>query len=271
MLYRLWVLGSSDPEMTLIGKILTEANECIAYAMKNGKRVTTGNAYKATGISTDVTFCNVMVLVECELTEGSGPKWITCHRVDHHRPSDKGYNRPPEEYLESSSIGQVLSLLHSWFVDIPLTTEIRFTAAADHCLPAAYRGECPGVNPDHLMSWRLESRAAFQRRTITDVLSDINAARKALRDSQKVHFVGSDNRRYDVADFGNDTIPELPEAAAREGIPFFATVTDPGMRRKRILQCAPPALVTAWLEIAQTYLKDIYGDPSRGFAGGYFD
>jgi hypothetical protein len=29
-------------------------------------------------------------------------------------------------------------------------------AAADHCLAAAYRGECHGVDPDALMRWRVE-------------------------------------------------------------------------------------------------------------------
>lgn len=33
-------------------------------------------------------------------------------------------------------------------------------AAADHCLAAAYRGECPGVDPDALMRWRAESRSS---------------------------------------------------------------------------------------------------------------
>jgi hypothetical protein len=37
-------------------------------------------------------------------------------------------------------------------------TDIILAAAADHCLAAAYRGECPGVHPDELMRWRVEPR-----------------------------------------------------------------------------------------------------------------
>lgn len=35
--------------------------------------------------------------------------------------------------------------------------EYVLAAAADHCPAAAYRGECPGVDPDELMRWRAES------------------------------------------------------------------------------------------------------------------
>ena len=40
------------------------------------------------------------------------------------------------------------------------------SAAADHCLGAAYQGLCPGVDPDELMQWRVESRAKFQDREV---------------------------------------------------------------------------------------------------------
>lgn len=49
-------------------------------------------------------------------------------------------------------------------------------AAADHCLAAAYRGECPGVDPDHLMAWRVKTRAAFQGRTVAELEADIECA-----------------------------------------------------------------------------------------------
>jgi len=59
--------------------------------------------------------------------------------------------------------------------------EFLFTAAADHCLGAAYRGDCPGVDPDELMQWRAESRAAFQGRSVDEVLVDISRAQEALQ------------------------------------------------------------------------------------------
>ena len=53
-------------------------------------------------------------------------------------------------------------------------------AAGDHCPAAAYRGECPGVDPDALMFWRAETRAKFQKRSVSDVLADVDTARAAL-------------------------------------------------------------------------------------------
>jgi hypothetical protein len=49
-----------------------------------------------------------------------------------------------------------------WSAVIP--REIIYVAAADHCLAAAYRGECLGVDPDALMRWRVETCAAHQGR-----------------------------------------------------------------------------------------------------------
>lgn len=141
-----------------------------------------------------------------------------CVVIDHHRPGDPGFGRAPSEFLAASSIGQVIAeLAHhdllplSWERDRepgePSTPgtffpwcghgrasetwvsmahlaalvphDLVLTAAADHCLAAAYRGECPGVDPEALMRWRAESRARFQVRAVEDVLLDIDRARDA--------------------------------------------------------------------------------------------
>jgi len=36
-----------------------------------------------------------------------------------------------------------------------ISRDLLNSAAADHCLAAAYRGECPGVDPDELVKWRV--------------------------------------------------------------------------------------------------------------------
>lgn len=74
-----------------------------------------------------------------------------------------------------------------------------------------------------------------------------------------------------VADFGDATVPELPEAAARDGVPFLATVTAPDGRRKVGLMAAPAEVVAEWMQVhaPAAGLVDIYGAPARGFAGGY--
>jgi hypothetical protein len=62
----------------------------------------------------------------------------------------------------------------------------------------------------------------------------------------------------------------LPEAAAREGIPFLADQTDRDGRQKVVLMAAKPDLIQRFMagEIVSG-LVDYYGDPARGFAGGY--
>ena len=57
------------------------------------------------------------------------------------------------------------------------------------------------------------------------------------------------------------------QAAAREGIAYVATVTERDGRRKRVLGAATPSQVHEWM--ATCGLADVYGDPARGFAGGY--
>lgn len=74
-----------------------------------------------------------------------------------------------------------------------------------------------------------------------------------------------------LADLRGESITEgLLEAAARDGIPFLSTVRDLDGREKVVLQAAPPAMVSRFLagEIVPD-LVDAYGDPARGFAGGY--
>jgi hypothetical protein len=190
------------------------------------------------------------------------------NRVDHHRPGDSGYGKPPAEYWRSSSLGQVIDRLHQLNVEtldvMALSVpDHKLICAADHCLAHAYRGECPGVDPDDLMRWRVASRAKFQCRSEEEILADIESAREILKTS-----VGDSS----YADLRDQHIPELPEAAAREGIAYVSSVTDRDGRQKIVLGAAEPDLVSQFLAgdlPCSSLLVDIYGDPARGFAGGH--
>ncbi len=246
-----------------------------------------------------------VVYVECEVTSPATAA-LPVIRVDHHRPGDAGYGQGAENFLPASSLGQVIALLaqdhpeilgccvgagasrlglyrdadwgwvyaistfrdedestgdvgdFGWAMAIP--QPLLLCAAADHCLEAAYRGRCPGVAPDDLMVWRAESRAAFQGRPVAAVIADVDAAVLALHHAVQFHR---------CADLRGLFVPELPEAAARTGIPFLATAEEP-TRTKTVLQAASPELVAQFLlgDIVAG-LIDTYGDPARGFAGGY--
>lgn len=142
-----------------------------------------------------------------------------------------------------------------------------YAAAADHCLGAAYRGECPGVDPDALMRWRAESRARFQRRAVEDVLADVERAREAVRAAPTLQLAPG----IEARDMRGRQVPELPEAAARDGVCFIASIPERDGRIKVVCQSGTPEQIEAFMRAwapAQG-LTDIYGDPARGFAGGY--
>jgi hypothetical protein len=162
---------------------------------------------------------------------------------------------------------------------LPPSTE--YVAAGDHCPAQAYRGECPGIDPNELMRWRAEKRAAHQGRSVEEVLSDVERASQALFASKVIdsprHCGDSDDPACDtpawaVRDVRGDPIPELPEAALRYGYCYIAgPITERDGRRKCVLGGhTTPEIVEAFLrgDIAPE-LIDRYGTPARGNAGGY--
>lgn len=329
---RIWILGAPDPEMEQIERLLRECGEQIIYATgEDGRRVHPGNAYRCP--VPEVPEGSMVYAVECIDVLPDG--WV---RIDHHRPRDPGYAKPPVWFFEASSIGQVLTEL-AWLGQLPdwpeaawpyrlygrprvgvheirwsaggtpryvacvagnETREVHFgqalsndewsardvytrepvvsriceipeeyllAAAADHCLAAAYRGECPGVDPDALMRWRVETRAAHQGRAVEDVLADVERARTALREAPVVSLAEGIQAR----DLRGPAIPELPEAAAREGECFLASIADRDGRIKVVCQSGAPEQIEAFMRVwaPREGLVDIYGDSARGFAGGY--
>lgn len=251
-----WILGASDPEMARIEMVLQHAGQAVAYATLAGSRVRPDQAYRADGTTPPVPDGALAMLVEC-----GGPvadRLVVVGRYDHHRPGDPGYGRPPAEYLDASSLGQILVRLGRTPTD-----EDRLVAAADHCLEAAYRGACPGVDPDRLMRWRLESRAAFQRRSVEELARQVETARAVLAQAPPLVLGEGVPPVADLRQAGY--VPELPEAAAREGRAFVAVSPD-GTRL--ICQAGTPEQIRAFLAWAQAHgLRDPYGDPARGFAG----
>jgi len=293
---RMWILGAPDPEMERIEALLRECGEAVVHAAVDGKRVHGGNAYKADGlVGHDALNVEEVVLVECGLTHHEGVAKMTS--VDHHKEGDPGYGKPPEEFLEASSLGQVIAILAkeeklpAWkgvkpeegVPQVVTTDDIngqmvfnlpmfhRLAAAADHCLGAAYRGECPGVEPDKLGQWRAYTRAAFQKRPVGEVMVDVANARKALMAAPLVALAPECFGVRRVRDMRGKHAPELPEAAAREGSAFMAEIKDREGRTKVVLQAARPEQIRAFMEVyaLEEGLTGVYGDGARGFAGGY--
>lgn len=265
-----FILGADDPEMQAIEKLLVAVGVRYGYATVGGTRVHPGNAYRAEGVDFRGPWeldCYKHVRVECEQ-----PGFHAEHRIDHHRPGDAGYGLPPSEFLRASSIGQVILLLHKENLakpnDLVLTKEeILFTAAADHCLGAAYRDECPGVDPEALLQFRTRQRAEFQGVSEEELTRTIDSTRERL---WELNVEQGCPLAIDLTGEPGGTLPEAPESACREGLAMQAKVTDRDGRHKLVLMGnTTPEQVSAWMDSQKSLEREVYGDPARGFAGAY--
>ena len=266
----IFVLGAQDPEMKLIDEILASLSMDVLNATRDGKRVYPGNAYKADAPNLD--FDNAATLYAVECGWHGEPADLT--HLDHHRSGDPGYGKPPAQYFSASSIGQVFDVISRWLIRTGRPDDLdrllrdyghvaHLAAAADHCLGAAYRGECPGVDADELMSWCVRQRAAFQQRPVADLLTELQHSRAIIRELAV-------NGLADLRSLPAGTLPGAPEAACREGIAVLSQVTDREYRQKVGLLGATPEQVRHFLSGQLVPdLVDRYGDPARGFAGGY--
>lgn len=262
----LFVLGADDPEMVAIEGLLRRCGVPAVRACVGRKRVYPANAYQAAlpPPAADVLARGGRVfLVECVQVAPPG-----AIRIDHHRPGDPGYGRPPAEFWQASSLGQTVAALAAGLVPtVEVTPEMRLVAAADHCLGAAYRGACPGIDPEDLLRWHVASRARFEQRTVAAVLDDVTATRAELRRAPRVELAPA----LFAADMRGRPDDELLIAAPREGTCCVSAVTARDGRTKIGCLVGSPRQVEAFMQrwALAHHLVDVYGDPARGFAGAY--
>lgn len=258
-----FVFGARDPEMREIAAVVKQHGYASVYAAQSGVAVLARTAYDADGVvhlsrsgrptRTVLGTGRLLVFVECSL------RHYGAHvRVDHHNPGDPGYDMPPERYLEGSSLGQVLRL----FEREPDATQ-RLLAAADHCLTAAYQGQCPGVDPHELLFLRASWRARMSGRTLGNVVEGIlDAARKVER-----HYdpALAESRFPDPIDVPKD----LAEGAAYTGRAIRYRELLPGGELKEMLKGAAPAHIERFMAEHREKGRETYGNPHRGYAGAY--
>jgi hypothetical protein len=259
----IFVLGAQDPEMREIARVLRKHGQPFFHAAKDGWLVSTRTAYDADGVmklsrsgrSGEGILLprDPAVFVECTV-DGREPLL----RVDHHNPGDPGYDQPPGRYLEGASIGQTLALLERE----PTETQ-RLLAAADHCLTAAYQGECPGIDPDELLFMRASWRAKAWDRTLGDVVDGIMDSAKAVRR----HF---DSERGESVFLDPTGIPQdLAEGAAYAGHPIRYRQFFPNGDLKEMLKGGSPGHIERFMEEHRRAGREVYGNPHRGYAGAY--
>lgn len=250
-----WVLGAYDPEMRAIRHLLHKGGYAVVAAHCEGRPCTTRNAYRADALSRRVPEGTRFVWVECRADwYAPGHDLI----VDHHNPGDPGFDALPDEFWEGSSIGQVARLIG---VSDP---EHRLVAASDHCLSAAMRGECPGVDPLELMNWRIVARSSMARIPRWHLKLLITRAVDRLYSLPRLDFKG-----VEVVDASFDSTPELRDAAALSCLPILTTRTNADGRIKVGLYGARREVTAAWMKaMGDSGLVDhCYGNPNREYAG----
>jgi hypothetical protein len=273
-----FILGARDPEIVVVESLLRAAGISSLGATRWGHPVGNMTAYEADSPWIPKGQADVVGLVECggpivsRLADVGVPEVIL---FDHHRPGDRGHGRPPEEFFQASSVGQVAGfLVERGLLGVcelePFIEDAWHAAAADHCLAAAYRGRCPGVDPRDLIKWRAGIRSSFQGLTLEEF--ERNVARAGRYVSSPVHprIMLGGKEVVDLRPIGV-TVPEIPEAAARDGIAFLAEVDGADGERKVILQVSDGRAIRVFLggwADAQGYGR-LYGDPARGICGGY--
>jgi hypothetical protein len=187
-----------------------------------------------------------------------GKDWNVVDRIDPHRPGDPRYGQPPAAFLKASSLGQILALF-GLTQALSMNSSPRPTTAVSPLLTVE---AVPGVSPLDLRDWRIAGRAAFQRRCKKDVLAEVPAAHRTLALAPRIDIAGvavADLRRH-------GTVPELPEAAAFDGVPFLAMLAERG-HTNVVLQAAPPLVVGAWMREQELHHRKPYSNPACGFAG----
>ncbi|MGH8278497.1 MAG: hypothetical protein ACRETQ_02900 [Gammaproteobacteria bacterium] len=262
----MFVLGAVDPEMRAIESLLRAQQVRFEYARVGGKRVYPANAYQAGLPEAARALLKAggrVYAVECI---DRLPAGVT--RIDHHRPGDPGYSRPPAEYWAASSFGQTVAALgEACGASLRISAEMRMIAAADHCLGAAYQGECPGIDPAALIRWHITARARYEQRPETEVQADVEATRQTLRDCPRIELAPG----IYAADVRGQPVAELLLAAARDGQCCLSAITARDGRTKIGCLVGSPVQVSAFMQSwAPTHhLVDIYGDSIRGYAGAY--
>lgn len=259
-----FVLGAQDPEMREIERVVSADGHAFVHAARNRRRCNPKTAYEADSV---VLVGPDMIPRPAVLPPKAPAVFVECRlighepvaRVDHHHPGDAGYERAPQDYLLGSSLGQVLQLLGREATDTQ-----RLLAASDHCLTAAYQGECPGVDPQELLFLRASWRAKVSGRALSDVIGGILDA--AQRVEQRHDSALGESRFFDPTELP----PDLAEGAAYAGLAVRYRELLPEGVLKEMFKGGTPTAVAAFMDEHRGAGRHVYGNPHRGYAGAYW-
>lgn len=252
-----FVLGGFDTEMKRIGELLADWGEEVVWARSGPDRVHRAQAYSSTWPNPKTTD----VWIECSHEDWSQPEMrsfgITL--VDHHNEGDVGYGKPPSEYFEASSIGQVHVLLGK-----TPNKESKMIAAADHCLRLAYDSRCPGVGREELKDFRMK----FYKED--NPAHYIDETKKAIEKCPRIKINGS--FVWNISKLDNRHTPWLTETCCYYGVKTFK-LSKHGDKYKAFLSNLSSKDLSYFLE-TQCYTFGVvdmkFGDPKRQFVGVFY-
>lgn len=257
-----FVLGGSDSEMKHIEFAIVEAGHEVVKAEINGIRVTRGQAYRADYPSPKIGD----VWVECQHVDYTKTEMYSLGItiVDHHYEGDPGYGKPPEEYWEASSIGQVYNIL-----GLESDYEARMIAAGDHCLYAAYHSMCPGIDKEDFKSYRMSYFGSNSRpkKFASEFGSAIMLAKSCetikLGDLTVVDLTPMTETHYswlaDISCLLNMKFVTIQPHPKKEGVTKYFVGN---LSRKEIKYFVKELIHELGDEVIT-----VYGDPTRQFAG----
>ena len=267
------ILGAGDHEMAAIRAVAEAEGLEVFQAEAGGKPVLPFNAYEATSPHPQ----SGDLWVECR---PAGDIWAVPRAggilVDHHNPGDRGHGQKVADAVEASSIGQVLKIL-----GLEPTEEQAIIAALDHCAPAAVQGKVGGVDAEKAYS-ALLSRLPGGTPPATALVKMehalLHAPRIVLGGVSVVDLRGhappTTQGKFDQGAF-----PLLQPVAFKAGLPYLALIRTRegdalGPLKVVVGGLDPlckghPEAVIAFKNGQIPGLRDLYGSPDRGFAGGY--
>ena len=122
------------------------------------------------------------------------------------------------------------------------------------------------MDPKELLKFRAKEKAQFQRKPVEQVIREITNSVTALAD---LHRVGVGGHLF--TDVRGLDLPQLPEASAVAGTAVLYRLEEVGRPIKVGVLNGTPEEIKAFMENAENIfgLSRIYGDPARGYAGGY--
>jgi len=281
------ILGAKDPEMDLIENLLKQKGFRVYYAKTpDDKRVHAGNAYSADWAATLDVVPGMIFYFECGFSEyswglGEGVDFLS---FDHHREGDYGYGKRSELFWEASSIGQLWEFLHPDHSIESVPKEVLCIAAMDHCFNAAVHGKCPGVSKEEVLETKI--RDGIMKTLGVSREAVLEEVEKWRREIWRIRCADREDSYLMLAGKYAIIVPThtgIGYSLSYLSAQVAAVLCDKAvvLRSKQtaddmsdcLMLCGytTEEMIKEFMDKNPLSLKRVFGNPARGYAGGYVD